>query len=198
MLRHLSTITAKEKELETVIAELRTKVQSLKFDLGKEQSLHANTTFYAQELMRELKVLKSQCSELTDLIDRLLKEWVELKEDNEGLRKVVSNLQDHAKDTHNKMMNLINADKKLEEDCARIMSQGPPLTKAVRQQIITEYKESPELTEVVVRQFSEGYQDAKARMRERMWVAGLDPKVLDSSDEENEAEEPSPLFLLNY
>lgn len=152
-LRHLFAIRAKEKELETIVAELRAEVQSLKSDLGKEQSPHANTNFHAQEFAHELKVLKSQCSELTDLRDKLLKERVELKEDNEALQKAIDDLQAHAKDMHAKMMNLMDAGKKLEEDYERIMRECPPLTEALKQHIIIEYKESPELIEVIVRQF---------------------------------------------
>lgn len=128
--------------------------------------------------------------------DKLLKERVELKEDNEALQKAMDDLQAHAKNMHDKMMNLLDADKKLKEDYTRIMREGPPLTEALKQQIITEYKESLELTEVIVRQFGEGYQDAKAMMKEKMRTPGLDPKVLDSFDEEDEAEEPP--HLLNY
>lgn len=81
----------------------------------------------------------------------LLKERVKLKEDNEALRKAMDGLQDHVENMHAKMMNLMDTDKKLEEDYERIMREGPPLIKAFKQQIITEYKESPELTKVIVR-----------------------------------------------
>lgn len=54
----------------------------------------------------------------------------------------MNDLQDHAKDTHNKMMNLMNANKKLEEDYERIMSECH-LTEALRHQVISKYKKSP-------------------------------------------------------
>lgn len=93
-------------------------------------------------------------------------------------------------------MSQMDADKKLKEDNKRIIREGLPMIEVAKQQVISECKKSPEHTEDIVCQFGEGYQDAKARMRERMCAAGLDPKVLDSFDEENEAEEP--LHLLNY
>lgn len=94
----------------------------------------------------------------------------------------MADFQCHIGDMHTKMMNLIKVGDDLEKDYAELKAQGPPLTEAVRQQIITEYKESPELIEAVIRQLDEGYQDTNTRMRERMRTTGLDPKVLNSSD----------------
>lgn len=95
------------------------------------------------------------------------------------------------------MVNLVEADNKLEEDYQRIMKEGH-LIKVLQHQVISEYKKSPKLTEDVVRQFSEGYQDAKVQMKERIRAAGLDPKILDSSDEEDEGEEQPPHYLTTY
>lgn len=111
--------------------------------------------------------------------------------DSDALRKVMDDLQGHAKDMHDKMMNLIDVGKKLEEDYDRIMRKGH-LTEALLHQVISNYKKSPKLTEDIVRQFGEGYQDAKMRIKAKMHVVGLDPKIFDSFDEEDEVEEPSP------
>lgn len=60
------------------------------------------------------------------------------------------------------------------------------------QQFIAEYKKFPELVKVVMSQFGDDYQSAKSKMKERMVAAGLDPNILDSSDEESEAEDDPP------
>lgn len=71
-------------------------------------------------------------------------------------------------------------------------SQGPTMTEAVKQQIIDEYKESPNLIEKIVLQFFEGYQDHKEKIRAKMIAADLDTKILDSSNDDSEGEDNPP------
>lgn len=66
------------------------------------------------------------------------------------------------------------------------------MTEATRQQIIEEYEESPKLTENIIIQFSEGYQSHKERIKAKMLAAGIDTKILDFSDEEDETEDFPP------
>lgn len=67
------------------------------------------------------------------------------------------------------------------------------MTEVSKQWIITEYKASPELTEFVLGQFDEDYQNSKGRMKAKILAADLDPQLLDSSDEESEAEGDPPI-----
>lgn len=93
---------------------------------------------------------------------------------------------------HSKMMELMRAGDALKEEYNRPKSQVPPMTEAAKQQIIKEYEESPELTEKIIMQFSEGYQSHKERIKAKMLAAGIDTKILDFSDEEDETEDLPP------
>lgn len=73
----------------------------------------------------------------------------------------------------------------MEKDYIRLKNERSAISKADRQKIIDETK----LTKVVMSQFSEGYQGAKEKIRAKMLAASLDTKVLDSSDDEDEAKE---------
>lgn len=66
------------------------------------------------------------------------------------------------------------------------------MTEVVKQNLITEYRKSPELTEEVMKQYGDKYSSARAKDKTKMLVAGLDPSLLDSSDEESEAEDDPP------
>lgn len=61
-----------------------------------------------------------------------MKEGVELKDDNEELHKVVSDLQERVEDMHVKMMNLIKVGDALEKEYLEFKSQGPPMTEATK------------------------------------------------------------------
>lgn len=82
--------------------------------------------------MRELKMLKGQCSDLLEQREKLLKDRVRLKEDNKELRKAVSDFQDQVGDMYTKMMNLIKADETLEKEYIKLKNQGPPMTEATK------------------------------------------------------------------
>lgn len=191
-LRHLATINATEKALEAEVEQLRTQLEATKLELQTERDRHTNTIRHSEELLWELNRIESQNSVLDEQNKQLLADRNELTIDNDDLRKVVNDLEDHAKDTKLKMVHLIESGNKLEEDYEQILLKGHR-TEALQQQIISKYKKSPELTEDIVRQFGEGYQDAKVWMKERMQAASLDPNILDSSDEESEADDNPPI-----
>lgn len=86
-------------------------------------------------------------------------------------------------------MNLVKSASELDKEFIKLKEEGLPISEANKQKIIDEYKTSPELTDVVLGQFDEGYQHAKAKIKAKMMAAVLDPQLLDSSDEESEAEE---------
>lgn len=90
------------------------------------------------------------------------------------------------------MMELMRVGDVLEREYTELKRQGRPMTEAARQQIIEEYKESPELTEKIMVKFSKSYQSHKERIRAKMLAAGLDLKILDSSIEEFEIKEVPP------
>lgn len=107
----------------------------------------------------------------------------------------MSDLQDQVGDMYTKMMNLIKVGEALEKEYTELKSQDLLMIEAAKQQIIAKYKASPELTEAVLGQFGEGYQNAKKRMKEMMLAAGLDPHILDFFDEESEAKDDHPQLL---
>lgn len=86
--------------------------------LEKERSLHANTTFYCQELTRKLKEVKWKFSELAEQKKQLLVDRVDMKEKNERLKKAVTTLQSQVEDMHKKTMELIRAGDALEKESA--------------------------------------------------------------------------------
>lgn len=63
------------------------------------------------------------------------------------------------------------------------------MTEAAKQQYIAEYMISLKLKEAVMEQFSDGYQSVKEKDKAKMLAADLDPSILDSSEEESEAED---------
>lgn len=66
----------KEKELEVEVERFQKEVQVLRSDLEKEQGHHADTTLKSQELLRQVKTLKCQCSELAKQSQKLLEDKV--------------------------------------------------------------------------------------------------------------------------
>lgn len=90
---------------------------------------------------------------------------------------------------YTKMMNLMKAGDTLEKEYTELKAQGPPMTKAAKQHLIAEYKVSPKLKEAIMKQFRDGYQSARARDKAKLLAAGLDPSILDFSDEESETED---------
>lgn len=72
----------------------------------------------------------------------------------------------------------------LAKDFASYKVSAPLLTEEAKQQIILEYRGSPELVNEVVKQFDLGYQDARARDKAKMQAQNLDLDLLDSSDDD--------------
>lgn len=65
----------------------------------------------------------------------------------------------------------------LAKDFTSYKVSAPLLTKEAKQQIILEYRGSPELVNEVVEQFDLGYQDARARDKAKMQAQNLDPAL---------------------
>lgn len=79
---------------------------------------------------------------------------------------------------YTEMMNLVKSASELEKQYVQLKEQGPPIYEVNKQKIIDEYRASSELTEVVLGQFDEGYQHAKAKNKEKIKAAGIDPELL--------------------
>lgn len=77
----------------------------------------------------------------------------------------------------------------MENEYKRLKNEKATVSEADRQRIIKEYKESPKLAEKIIMQFFEGYQSHKEKVKAKMLATDLDPSILDSSDEESEAED---------
>lgn len=138
--------------------------------------------------------MRCQLSEMAKQRTRLLEDQVELKGENEKLKEDMSALESQLRDMHDKMINLVRAASKLEKEFVKLKNKSPTISEADKQKIINEYKTSPELTEAILGQFDEGYQGAKAKIKAKILAAGLEPQLLDSSNEESETEEnPHPL-----
>lgn len=118
-----------------------------------------------------------------------MKERVSLKDNNEKLRKVVSALKNQLQNMHEKLTNFIKATSELEKDYEWLKNEKSTISEAERKTIIEEYKNSTELIEAVMKQFTEGYQGAKDKIRAKMLAIDLDTTVLDSSDDKDEAKE---------
>lgn len=86
------------------------------------------------------------------------------------------------------MMELRREGETFQKEYDELKIQGPSITETVKLQVIREYEESPELTEKIILQLSEGYQDHKDKIRAKMLAASLDTKILESSNEESEGE----------
>lgn len=108
------------------------------------------------------------------------------------MKKTLASLQRQVETMHSQMMSLVKANRALEKELAKLKAQGPPMTEAAKQQLIKEYKISPELIEDVMQQFGDGYQSAKEKDKAKMLAASLDPSILDSLDEEPEAKDNPP------
>lgn len=70
---------AREKELENEVERLRSILERARTDLASEKSLHANSVGHAEELMKELDLIKGRCSELEEQRKILLSERDGLK-----------------------------------------------------------------------------------------------------------------------
>lgn len=77
--------------------------------------------------------------------------------------------------------------RKLQEKLKALEELGPPLTEELRIQIQEDYRKSATLNEEVALIFSEGYEVCRSKGKEKLVAANLDPKILDSSDGEDEA-----------
>lgn len=136
--------------------------------------------------------MEQEYTDIAEQNERLLEERVLLKENDEEHKKVISTFRKRVGDMYSKMMDLIKAGNALQKELAKLKRQDPLMIEDVKQQFIKEYKSSLELAEEVIRQFSEGYQSARAKDKEKMLAAGLDPNILKSSDDEDDAEELPP------
>lgn len=118
-----------------------------------------------------------------------MEDRIELKKENEELKKTFKNCENKLRDRHDQIKNLVKGASQLEREINDLRAQSKHITKANKQKIIDEYKTSPELTRAVVDQFDKGYQLAKAKIK----AAGFDSILLDFSDDE---EKDPPILLL--
>lgn len=110
----------KRKKLEADIERLQSELETISSDLLEERGQHNQTQLPSEELIHEVKKLKWQCSDLAEQRHKLLEEWVELKEDNEALRKALTTLNDRFEQLHHKLTNMIKVTSELEKDYIRI------------------------------------------------------------------------------
>lgn len=99
----------RQVELDAEIARLQLKIDALKFGLEKEQSMHANTNFYCQELTGDPKKNKWQLSEVTEQRKQLPVDQADRKKVIVGLKKWIGIM-------HSQLMELMRVNKLLEKD----------------------------------------------------------------------------------
>ena len=167
-------------EVELLEADLRGRDSELK----REKDLHAATRNKVTQANRRIAELEEQNSllqqefvGLNDHAKKLVLDKEALAEEN---RMLVGNLQvveGKFAGVHAQLSTLIHANNTLEAEKA-----------VIKQAAIKEYEESPELTDKIMTQFAEGVEAYREKARAKLVDAGLDASVLDSSDEESEAE----------
>lgn len=120
---------------------------------------------------------------------QLLEDHAEMKSQNEKMEKSIAGHQKRIGTMHSQMMELMRVNRSLEKDYNELKAQRPPMAEETKQKLIIEYRRSPELTEEVLKQYGDKYSSVRAKDKAKMLAAGLDPSILDSSDDESDTKD---------
>ena len=132
------------------------------------------------ELEEQNSLLQQEFVGLSDHAKKLVRDKDSLAEENKSLVGNLQVVEGKFAGIHAQLSTLIHANNTLMAEQA-----------VIKQAAIKEYEESPDLTDKIMTQFAEGVEAYREKARTKLADAGLDVSILDSSDEESEAEDGS-------
>lgn len=176
--------------LKSALARERTQREGLLHTNEGLRNELAQTKEEVKASREELRLSKANHEEIVkmnaDLVQRnelRMKKVEELKASNKILAKSIGKLESQD------ILHLKRR-QKLEEEIRELRALrdlGPPLTEDLRKQVCEEYRRSDEISSEIMKIHSESYELCRSRGKEKLIAVNVDPSLLDSSEEEDNA-----------